>query len=81
MSELDTEEVHRAVAALIPFVRRWNLPLNPEDIDEMVYAMLVHTRSDLSADEIMAAVDRQIDDHEQRALELREAMTEALKRR
>lgn len=30
----------RGAAALFPFVQRWGLSLNPEDLDEMAYAVL-----------------------------------------
>ncbi|WP_250031269.1 hypothetical protein [Paractinoplanes maris] len=77
MSEPEAGEVHRAVVALTPFVRRWDLPLNPEDMEELAYALLFHARSPLPLDEIPAAVDRQIDQHEERARQLFEAMGRA----
>lgn len=32
---LDEEALHRAGSALVHYVNKWNLPLNPEDLDEM----------------------------------------------
>lgn len=37
---LDAETVEAAAAALHYYVGAWNLPLNPENLDEMAYAML-----------------------------------------
>ena len=36
------EQIERGFAALIPFVQAWNLPLNPENLDELAYAVLTH---------------------------------------
>lgn len=36
------EQIERGAAALVPFVQAWNLPLNPEDLDEIAYAVLTH---------------------------------------
>lgn len=33
-------QIERGAAAMIPFVQRWHLPLDPEDCDEIVYAIL-----------------------------------------
>jgi hypothetical protein len=62
------EQVERAIGALVPFVQEWNLSLNPEDLAEIAYAVLVHHDSDRSWDEIDAAVRAQIEDHRRRAL-------------
>ncbi|MBL7258740.1 hypothetical protein [Paractinoplanes lichenicola] len=67
MGEPSDDEMMRASAALIPFVRRWGLPLNPENVAELAYAVLVHSRSLLPMEEIPAAVERQIDEHEEQA--------------
>ena len=40
--ELTREQIERGTAALIPFVEAWNLPLNPENLDELAYAVLTH---------------------------------------
>lgn len=36
----ESMEIERGIAALVPFVQRWSLPLNPEDLGEMVVAVL-----------------------------------------
>jgi hypothetical protein len=33
-------QLNRGTSALEPFVRAWNLPLNPEQLDLMAYAVL-----------------------------------------
>jgi hypothetical protein len=38
------EQIERGTTALVPFVQQWGLPLNPENLDEMVYAVLKHAR-------------------------------------
>lgn len=70
-----------ATTALGPFVRRWNLPLNPEDLAELAYAVLRHADSGDDPDRIVAAVERQNDEHEEAARRLAEAMRVALRRR
>jgi hypothetical protein len=77
MSEPTANELFRAVSTLIPFIRRWQLPLNPEDAEEVVYAVLLHARSDTPPDQIVVAVEHQIDQHEERARELADAMRAA----
>jgi hypothetical protein len=71
----------RAVTALGPFVRRWGLPLNPEDMDELAYALLLHARSNDDLDTISAAVEEQINEHEAKAQRLREAMEAHIERK
>ena len=56
------EQVERAAGALVPFVEEWKLPLNPEDLAELAYAVLMHHDSDASREEIEAAVREQIMD-------------------
>jgi hypothetical protein len=41
-SDITREQIERGAAALVPFVQAWNLPLNPEDLDELAYAVLTH---------------------------------------
>ena len=74
MSEPTAGELRRAAAVLTPFVRRFDLPLNPEDMDLLAYAVLLHARSDRTPDEIAADVDRLIDEHVQAARQLYDAM-------
>jgi hypothetical protein len=54
------EQVERAAGALVPFVEEWKLALNPEDLEEIAYAVLVHHDSDASWEQIDAAVREQI---------------------
>jgi len=81
MTEPTEQEMRRAVTALGPFVRRWGLPLNPEDVDELAYAVLRHARTSDDLYEIAAAVEEQIDQHETQAQQLRDAMQAQLERR
>jgi len=74
MSEPTRQEMFRAVAALGPFVRRWNLPLNPEDMDEIAYALLRHAHGDEDVHSVQALVEQQINEHEAKARQLRDAM-------
>jgi hypothetical protein len=74
MTEPTRQEMLRAVTALGPFVRRWGLPLNPEDMEELAYAVLRHARSNDDLDTITAAVDEQITEHHAKAQRLQAAM-------
>ena len=42
MSEPTPEQIERGSSALVPFVQAWRLPLDPEELDEMAYAVLKH---------------------------------------
>lgn len=46
------DQMERAVAALVPYVREWNLPLNPEHLHELAGAVLTHFDSADSFDAI-----------------------------
>ncbi|MBL7258738.1 hypothetical protein [Paractinoplanes lichenicola] len=81
MTEPSQDELMNASAAFLPFVQRWDLPLNPEDMDQIVWALLLYSRSPLSWEEIAAAAHRQIDVHEEGNRRMSEAMTQAAKRR
>lgn len=81
MTEPSREEMFRAVTALGPFVRRWGLPLNPEDMDELAYAVLRHASSNDDLDTITAAVEEQINEHQARAQQLRQAMQAHIERK
>ena len=48
------------MAALVPFVRAWSLPLNPENLDLLAYAILRHARSSLPLEEVRESVQRLI---------------------
>jgi len=59
-----TEDLERrAAAALNPFVRAFNLPVNPEELGLMAYAVLRYTYSDEPLAEVAAAVRELIDQH------------------
>lgn len=62
------------MTALVPFVQEWNLSLNPEDLGEIAYAVLVHHDSEAGWDEIDAAVRAQLEEYRQQAESMREAI-------
>ena len=64
------DQVERGAGVLGYFVTPWNLPVNPEELHEMAYAVLVHHDSSASWDEIGAAVEAQIAEHRRKAAEL-----------
>jgi len=68
------EQVERGAAALIPFVQESGLSLNPEDLDELAYAVLVHHDSGGSWEDIDRAVREQIAEVRQGHAEMLEAM-------
>jgi hypothetical protein len=49
------EQMERAVAALVPYVQEWGLPLNPEHLYELAGAVLTHFDSAASFDAIEKA--------------------------
>jgi hypothetical protein len=51
----------RCFAALQPFVERYGLPLNPEDVELMVTAVLQHIDSPAETADIAKAVHSLID--------------------
>jgi hypothetical protein len=63
-------KMERAVVALVPFVNRWHLPLNPEELYEMASAVLEHADgaplSDEVASEIDQRVNKQLDEYDAR---------------
>lgn len=71
------QEAEKGTAALVPFVQAWKLPLNPEDLDEIVYAVLRWARSEASYEEIEQAVNEQIADHRRQHEEMLQAMAQA----
>jgi hypothetical protein len=81
MTEPTEQEMHRALAALAPFVRRWRISLNPEDLHELAYAILRHARSNDDLNTITTAVNQQIDHHDANAQRLRATMQADLERR
>jgi hypothetical protein len=42
------EQMERAVAALVPYVQEWRLPLNPQHVAALAGAVLTHFDSDAS---------------------------------
>ena len=56
------EQMERAVAALVPYVREWKLPLNPEHLHELAGAVLTHFDSAASFDAIDAAARARIEE-------------------
>lgn len=53
----------RAVTALVPFVRTFRLPVNPDDLDVMAYAVLRFANSAEELPAIAQAVEQLIADH------------------
>lgn len=62
--------VERGTAALIPFVQRWDLSLNPEDLAEIAYAVLQHADTTTGYEEIHRLVNEQLDEHQAKARSL-----------
>jgi alcohol dehydrogenase class IV len=56
------EQMERAVAALMPYVLEWNLPLNPEHLYELAGAVLTHFDSATAFDAIDAAERARIEE-------------------
>jgi hypothetical protein len=44
--QLTEGEIERGIAALLPFAHEWRLPLNPEDLQAMAVAVLLHSHSE-----------------------------------
>jgi hypothetical protein len=61
MTEPTNYELERAIAALLPFVREWELPLRPGDVDAIAHAVLTHARGTSTHAEIDATVHAWID--------------------
>ena len=76
MNEPTPDEMVRAVTALLPFVSRWDLPLNPEDVEVLAYAALRHARSDRPPSERDAALQTCSALLGRGITELRDALTE-----
>lgn len=71
----------RAVTALTPFVRAFRLPVNPEELDVMAYALLRFANSAEELPAIAKAVDELIADHLAAHARLREAMQRTVRDR
>ena len=70
------DDVRRAVTALAPFVHEWRLPLNPENLEEMAWAVLLHARSDESLEHIDEAAKVQLADAQSANERMQARMTE-----
>jgi hypothetical protein len=70
------EQVERGAAALVPFVHEWNLPLNPEDLEELAYAVLRHHDTATSWEEVDVEVRAQIAEWSRRRESLERAYRE-----
>ena len=65
MSEPSAKSVQRAVAALMPFQHTYRLPVNPEDLVAMAYAVLRFANSTKSLSENVEAAEGLVADHTQ----------------
>jgi hypothetical protein len=74
MTEPSEESMLRAETALVPFVRGFNLPVNPEELELMAYAVLRFANSTDELPAIAQAVEVLIADH----LAARERMIAAM---
>jgi hypothetical protein len=61
MNELTWPEVDRGATALSVWVFELGLPLNPEDAEELVRAILHWSKSSASTDEIIDETKRRLD--------------------
>jgi len=76
MAEPTRDQFLRGMTALYPFVAAYDLPLNPEDLEEMVYAVLKHAVGTGPFEQITEAVNEQIAS----AAAAHAAMAEAMER-
>jgi lactoylglutathione lyase len=60
MVEPTRAQLQRACTALVPFVQSFNLPLNPEQLEEIAYAVAFHTLNENALADIVTAVEHQI---------------------
>jgi hypothetical protein len=56
MIEPSPEHVERGASALLPFVRDWNVALNPEDLELMSWVVLRYAATDLEEEQIIHEV-------------------------
>jgi hypothetical protein len=64
MAHIPEPQFERGMAAILPFVAEWSLPLNPEDLEEIVYAVLLHAHSDRPLEEIDDLVRDQLAEYQ-----------------
>jgi hypothetical protein len=79
MTEPSEESMMRAVTALTPFVRAFRLPVNPEELDVMAYAVLRFADSAEELPAIAQAVDELIADQLAAHARLGEAMQRSVR--
>jgi hypothetical protein len=63
MAEPSEDSIRRAETALLPFVQAFGLPVNPEDLELMAYAVLRYANSTEELQDVAAAVEELIADH------------------
>jgi hypothetical protein len=63
MIEPSPESVQRGVAALMPFQRGYKLPVNPEDLAAMAYAVLRFANTTKPLPEIVEEAEKLVADH------------------
>lgn len=59
-ANLPEHQLERAVTALVPFVQEWDLPLNPEELHEMAYAVLQHGVDAPASEDDYVEIDRAV---------------------
>jgi hypothetical protein len=80
--EPSEDDLRRVGVVLSCFVRPWNLPINPEEIELMAYCVLRYGfRSDVTWERLAEFVDEEVGCHDVRADELRRAMAAEIERR
>jgi hypothetical protein len=75
--EPSAEQIERAAAALLPFVSAWRLSLNPEDLDELAFAVLSHFDSTADFESIIRSVEDHLTEIRARREELNAAYQDA----
>jgi hypothetical protein len=78
VTEPSEDEMRRGATAFMPFHHAFNLPINPEDIDAIVYAVLLHARSDAPLEEVYRAAQELTAEHLARHARLATAMQRSL---
>lgn len=81
MTEPSEESMLRAETALVPFVRAFGLPVNPEDLELMAYAVLKFANSAEELSDIAQAVEKMITDHLAAHAWMMEAMEASIRER
>jgi hypothetical protein len=71
----------RAETALVPFVRAFELPVNPEELELMAYAVLRFASSTEGLAEITQAVEEMIAQHLEARARMMEAMEASIRER